>query len=478
MSDKDKQSPSLLEAESKGGDTATKGLDFQANLILCKIPYLLSYEGFSSIIWESIGDIEAKFYVPGIGQIIEVIEAKDHQVTPSEFWEEIERFQRMDEGSPGTYNRFILSCPGLSKALQPLVNGLKRLRDPYPFYDFSSGVFQNSYNDFKKIIKKLDKDDKTAKFIYNKFIIEDKWGSLSDKSKGIFKDEFYNYLPDYDLRSSELDKVFEKLLVLVRSKKNKPVSRCRLTETINNSISNDSIPSKPVYIYTSVDEVLGKSKELRFTWHPFFGDYDRKYPPTSEWNTKLFQELIETNKWIQANRSTKKIHLSGNRRISASLAIGVAFSAVSGFVIEAEQRNGEVWSTDSFPDKDTPEYKFSVDFEEKTGEELILTIGITRDSIATEVTEYLHKQNLLHLPKLHLFSHLPILSAQQANVVVNKIKNEIKMALSITKAKQIHLFYAGPSHLALFLGHRWNALASLQCYEWIKTGEYMPTCYL
>lgn len=478
MTDKYKQSPSLLEAESRGGDIATKGIDFQANLILCKIPYWLSYEGFSSIIWESIGDIEAKFYVPGIGESVEAIEAKDHQVTPSEFWEEIERFQRMDEGSPGTYRRFILSCPGLSVKLHPLVNGLKRLRDSYPFYDFSSGVFRNSYNDFKEIIKKLGKDDKMAMFIYSKVIIEEKWGSLSDKTKGIFKDEFDSHLPDYDLRSSELDKVFENLLVLVRSQKNKPVSRCRLTDTINKSINKDSIPSNPVYICTSIDEVLEENKEIEFMWHSFFGGYDRKYPPTPKWNTKLFQELLETKKWIQANRSTKKIQLSGNRRISASLAFGVAFSAVSGFVIEVKQRNREIWYTDSFPDNETPEYKFSIDFEDKIGEELIVTIGITRDSIVTEVTEYLQKQNLLHLPKLHLYSHLPILSAQQANDAVNKIKTEIKKALSISNAKQVHLFYAGPSHLALFLGHRWNALASLQCYEWIKTGEYMPTCYL
>lgn len=53
--------PSLLESESTGGDIAGGGFDFQRNLILNKIPYWLSFEGFTSLIWESIGDIEVKF---------------------------------------------------------------------------------------------------------------------------------------------------------------------------------------------------------------------------------------------------------------------------------------------------------------------------------------------------------------------------------------------------------------------------------
>jgi hypothetical protein len=478
LSEKIKRTPSLLEPESTGGDIAATGLDFQAYLILCKIPYWLSYEGFSSVIWEGIGDIEAKFFAPGKGQVIEAIEAKNHDLTPVKFWEEIERFKRMDEGSPGTYRWFTLSCTGLSDNLQPLVNGLRRLRDPYPFYDTSSGVFQNSYEDYKEKVKKLGKNDEMAEFLFHKVLIEDKWGSLNDKAKGIFKDEFFAHLPEFDIRSREQEKVFENLLVLVRSQKNKPASRIQLIHAIHSAIDEENIPSKPVLINTALEEIPEQGKELQFLWKHFFGGSERIYPPASEWNARMYQELLETKKWIQENRSTRKVRLSGNRRISASLAIGSVFSAVSGFVIEAEQRDGQIWSTDSYANEKTPNYEFSTQFEKRSGKELILTIGITRESIAPEVIAYLQGQDLLHFPKLHLFSQIPIVSAEQANLAADKIKKEIKRALNETKANRVHLFYAGPAHLALFLGHRWNALAPLQCYEWVSTGQYIPTCSL
>jgi hypothetical protein len=96
MKDNNSLSPSLLEPESRGGDTAGSGFDFQSNLILVKIPYWLSYHGFTAFIQESISDIETKFFVPSQGMIIEAIEAKNRRITPNLFWQEIERFQNMD----------------------------------------------------------------------------------------------------------------------------------------------------------------------------------------------------------------------------------------------------------------------------------------------------------------------------------------------------------------------------------------------
>jgi CBASS immunity sensor of nucleotide second messenger signals len=40
------------------------------------------------------------------------------------------------------------------------------------------------------------------------------------------------------------------------------------------------------------------------------------------------------------------------------------------------------------------------------------------------------------------------------------------------------LFFAGPAFLALFLGHRLNATARVQCYERVESGDYVPACLL
>jgi hypothetical protein len=470
------QSPSLLEAESTGGDNSSTGLDFQAYLILCRIPYWLSFEGFSSCIWESIGDIEAKFFHPEYGEVIEVIEAKNHDLSPKKFWEEIERFKKMDDGSPGTYRWFTLSCTGLSRELHPLVNGLRRIRDPYTFYDPSSGVIQNSYKEYKEKVISLEKDEQIAEFLFNKVLIEHKWGSLNEQAKGMFNTELLKHQPDYDLRSSEQEKVFTSLHNLVRSQKNKPVSRKQLKQTIYSVVDEATIPLKSVRIHTANTNFPKERKELNFLWASYFGGQERRFPPSSEWDAKI-SKLIKTQEWIRANRSTRNIHISGNRRISSSLAFGSVFSAVSGFVIDAEQRDGEVWTTNDYNNESIPEYQINKELEETSGgDELIVTIGITRDSIADEVSVHLYKQGLNNLPKLHLNSKTPIISAAQANLVASKLKREIKSALVKTKANKVHLFYAGPGHLALLLGHRWNGLPSLLCYEWVSTGQYVLTC--
>ncbi|MEI7027542.1 hypothetical protein [Paenibacillus sp. y28] len=125
--------PSLLEPQSQGGDTADSGFEFQNNMILCKLPFWLSFEGFDSIIREATADFEVKFFAPSDGIYREAVEAKNHRITPGEFWGEISRFMELDEGSPGTYSKFTLCCSEISDELKPLISGLRRVREPQSF---------------------------------------------------------------------------------------------------------------------------------------------------------------------------------------------------------------------------------------------------------------------------------------------------------------------------------------------------------
>lgn len=292
----------------------------------------------------------------------------------------------------------------------------------------------------------------------------------------MFNEEFSHSFPEHDLRMREQKEIFDKLYVMVRSQKNKPVSRRDIMQTIHNEIDSNAIPQKPVLIKTEIEVEPELKKEIQFLWNRFFGGTERVFPTSSEWNSGMYQELLDTKKWIENNRTTKRIHLSGTRRISGAIAIGAVFSAVSGFVIEAEQRGGEFWATDCHANQDTLDYEFLADTEEGNGADLIVSISITRNSIASEVIPYLKNQELSHASKLHLYAAQPIVSADQANLAAHKLKEKIKLSLLKTNAKQVHLFYAGPSHLALFFGHRWNALATLHCYEWVNTRHYVPTC--
>lgn len=167
--------PSLLERQSRGGDIGEGGINFQAEVGLSMIPRWLRMEGFTSMVRESMGDMEAKFFAPGRGYKKEFIEVKDHQINPAEFWNEIERFKQMERGTDGEFQWFTLASAGLHKDLHPLVNSLRRVRDPYDFYE-DSRIFENSYNDYRTRVIGLEKTEEDADFLFRKVLID---GDLS-----------------------------------------------------------------------------------------------------------------------------------------------------------------------------------------------------------------------------------------------------------------------------------------------------------
>jgi hypothetical protein len=82
------------------------------------------------------------------------------------------------------------------------------------------------------------------------------------------------------------------------------------------------------------------------------------------------------------------------------------------------------------------------------------------------------------MPVLRLTGTNTVATAAEANAAVRAIKDAIGDFLVGTGVREIHLFYAGPSHVALFLGHRLNATAPVRCYEWVGPGRYQLTCRL
>jgi hypothetical protein len=475
----DNPRPSLLEPEARGGDTAEGGFFFQENVILARVPGWLAQDGFTAMIREAVGDAEAKFFVPGRGFVIEYVEVKNHPLTPAEFWDEVKRFQALDAGSPGSYRWFTLASAGLSKELRPLINGLRRVRDPYGFYEDGSALKDNSFDDYVQVVKKLGHTGQEARFLFEKVLIDADLGTAQSHGEALFRQALIDHLPEYqDLPNRTLTEIFTNLSTFVRRRKNQPITRIELENKLREKIApGQRPPLRSISIYTSIqteneDHVPG----LRFAWAPFFGGETRDFPPTEEWNQRLFGELRETREWILQHRQVRRIKLSGNRRLSTSLAIGSVFSAVAGFSIEVNYR-GEPWATDAYPTSGTPAYPLIRQTIGDSGEHLIVSIGIMRD-ITTEVENDLERHGLTGMPILHIKGEHPIISPQHTNVVVKAIKDLISETLVRTGSKQVHLFFAGPAHLALFLGYRLNATAPIQCYERVSIGRYTPTCSL
>lgn len=472
--------PSLLERQSRGGDIGEGGINFQADVVLSMIPDWLKMEGFTSMVRESMGDAEAKFFAPGRGYKKEFIEVKDHQINPSEFWHEVERFKQMERGTSGEYQWFTLASAGLHKDLHPLANSLRRIRDTYDFYE-NSQVFENSYNDYLTRVKGLGKTDEDADFLFRKVLILGDLNVAHDSGKALFKNSLSENLPYHrDLPDRVLDEIYTEVSTFVKGRRNQTITRNELETSLLSRVPNNLQPTAfPVRIHTAINEIETDADKtaLRFDWSDFFAGENRSYPPPEVWNERLIGELLVTKSWILGKRSTRRICLTGNRRLTASLAIGSIFSVVAGFSIDMQQR-GEVIATDKHAIPETQDYRLHSHLSGAAeGEHLIVSIGIIRD-VVPEVDEYLQKRGLFEMPRLHIKGEAAVLSPEQANLVTRKLKNMISDNLIQSKARQIDLFIAAPAFLALFLGHRLNATTPVQCYERVAPAHYEPTCLL
>lgn len=473
--------PSLLERQSRGGDIGEGGVTFQAEAVLSMVPKWLADEGFTAMVRESIGDAEAKFFVPGVGYQKELIESKDHKVDGSEFWDEIDRFRQIADGTGNEYRSFILACTGLSNNLQPLAADLRRIVGPREFFEGSS-IFENSYREFRDRVVGFGRSENDAELLFERVQLLDVLSTASEKGRVLFRDSLTACFPAFgDLPERILNDIYRDLSIFLRDERNKTISRMDLESIIYNRLPDGSPLRKPspIRIHTlskpgGHDEAHGS---IILDMADFFGGHSRVYPPSEEWDERLMGQLKETKRWILSNRNTRKLRLTGERRLSSALAIGSIFSAVSGFSIEMQHRD-VAYSTDAHATDSTPAYELAIETAgPHQGERLVVAIGIVRN-ISEDVDADVKARGLGNLPRLLVEGAAPIVSAEQANLVVSKLKGAISEALGRSSAKQIDLFIAAPSFLALFIGHRLNATAPVQCYEWLGPGNYVETCKL
>lgn len=476
-----KRKVSLLDREATGGSIAESGFKYQDHLTLARIPQWLAHDSFTEMIREAMGDTEAKFYALEGGLQTEFVEFKDHVVRPGEFWEEIRRFREMDTNTPTTYFRFVLVCKGVSETLKPLLNALRHLRDPYQFYDNAPSIQEASYQDYENVVSRLGQNEGVAKFIFSKVLIEIEATDAEQLAKEVFREQLHKYYPGLEEASGkQVNAAGNALLELVSGQKRKTITRSKIEGALWKHFDAMLRPPQVIRIHTEFSESSREDAtngKIVFHWQPFSGDGSRCYPPSEEWNNRLVKELVDTRDWILQTGRKRSLHLTGSRRLSASLALGHIFSATAGFSIQMEYRETK-WRTDNYSDEETPNYEWSVNQPvDSVGDELVVIIGICRD-ILQDVDQFLNQCEMSYFPRLVLYSETPLTSDKHANKSVSIAKREIHDALASTGASKIHLFFAGPSHFFLIMGHRLNATCTIQCYEYVRTGQYSQTCLL
>ncbi|MBN4003605.1 SAVED domain-containing protein [Nostoc sp. LPT] len=470
--------PSLLEPQSRGGDIAEGGFSFQDNVILARIPIWLAQDGFTAMVKEATSDVEAKFFVPGYGFVKDLIEVKDHVLQPTEFWNEIKRFQQIDAGSPKTYRRFTLVGAGVSKELHPLLNGLQRVQGSQDFYDEHDTVIHNSVQEYVDLVKKKGGTQKDALFLIDKVTVEIHWNTAKYDGEAVFNKKLIEYLNEYvDLSGRIIIDIYNNMSTFIRKNKNRTIFRRELENKLQEKIpTSQKPPFRSISIYTATtpqDDPLHPG--LRFDWECFSGGETRVMPAPDQWD-KLLIDLQNTRTWIENYRNTKRILLLGNRRLSACLAIGSVFSAVRGYVIEMDYR-GENLATNSHPNTETPAYPLASNLIEGEGKSIVVSVSIHSNNLI-DVQHNLAKFGLSDAPLLEIQGEQPIISVEQANWIVGNLKKQLVWHLQSTNCQEIHLFLTSPAYLALFLGHRLDATAPIICYGWGENRQYYQTCRL
>jgi hypothetical protein len=245
------------------------------------------------------------------------------------------------------------------------VNSLRRVRGPYGFYDAGSVIRDNSYRGYEQNAKRLGLTEEESTFLYKKVLFLDNLGIHSSQGKAVFGEELCAHHPLYRrMPGYTIEDVYLHLNKFVQNRRNQTITRGELEEILLEKVPLDLRPSiQPVQIYTvgptaSDVERDSNATKLVFEWTSFFQNEARDYPPADVWNNQLLGDLRQTKDWIVKYRKIKRVVLSGNHRLSACLAMGFIFSAVSGFAVQMIHRDG-IWPTDAHPNDNTPAYPLS-----------------------------------------------------------------------------------------------------------------------
>ena len=455
---------SLLSREARGGDIAGAGFAFQDAHILQDIPMWLARDGFTAMIREGLGDAEARFFDPLRGEQLVLAEMKSARLTPAPFWREVERFLSLDR-TADAYERFELVAPGYSAQLATLADRLERIKKAGPFYDGVPEIQQETTADFVESCVTLGASEDQARLLLTKVAVR---VGAKDETTGFqrFQSALTEWFPvARQGTQDQLRAAHDHLLRLIIEGRGRRLERSELEAALWNTLPSPLRPSldrvRLHFEHDAATSLLSKRPDIRFHWARFFGGSDRSFPSSQEW-TRLVEELAATRMWIQEHGRPRLLRISGFLRLSAAYAVGAAFPEVAGFQLEADVR-GSWWRTSSIPPA-ADQFAWQVNrLRRGASDEVAVSIGLPR-RILPDAEGFL---TTLEDPMPHIALHFPgqLTSGAEVDRAAAAAKGLIAEFIQAAGASTVNLFLATPAVLALFLGHRVNAVGAVQCHE-------------
>lgn len=471
----EQKGPTLTDAKGMGGIIALDGFDYQVWSALALLPSWLRNPCFEGFVVEMLEDYEARFFAPHSPHkhLLERFQAKSGVQSKQELSKIFESFAEFNEVHPGIARVQTLVTPSLPPALGWLSRDSGRIRRARPFYRPFSEIRIASEDKFRNdLINEFG--ERIGCFIsdYVEFDIK----SFPDRSHAeiAFSHAVDCAFPDIDVNNKVKNSAFSMLLDLVGNNRGKMLAKDRLLQVLSEEFRTPLISDRKlrVHILSMPNESELDAIEIDAT------DYsggDKKYPTSDLWHSGLLVPLDNTARWAREGKY-HQLALTGNFRLSTALALGWSFRSVKGFEIEISTRSG-IWATADYPLHGVQGVSWEITVPERlVNGRLVVAIGVLRDPSLD--IQYSH--GILRNSEI-LTAFLPkaVSSEIETQQSVGILKDVVALTVSKLHPTGIDLFFAGPSALAVALGHRWNAFPSTQVYEFISSDcKYFPTVIL
>ena len=197
--------------------------------------------------------------------------------------------------------------------------------------------------------------------------------------------------------------------------------------------------------------------------------------PPRAW-TRVHGGLSSVKRSISRQLGRPRLRVHGSKHLTAAFLLGFVFPST---VCEVDIRTKVgYWSTDHEPaGKDLLLSRVS-DGTVGTGAlyvELSTGDKVVRDGGRRHVsrTGMSPLKYLRFMPGLD-FRSATYMTNADAQSIANQVRRELSRAVSDYGISEIHLFAAVPQAVAVMLGHGFNAMPSVQLYEY-ERGEYQPS---
>ena len=267
MSD-DKPRATLSDKQARGGVIGGKGYGFQAAYIVSRIPLWLDDPDFAQFLQEGAGDVDVRFNRAS-GEKRWYVQVKNHEVKPAEARKVLSQFRDTDAGSPGTYTRFTLACPGLHADLKRLRAAVEEFRGVAPFYrPGQDAILDNTWADLEGLAREL-KLPVDAAFLVDKVHFDtDLAGMTNDDSlRDLFVGRLLRLETWARMTPAEATQAYEKLALLCHQEIRQTCFRERVEALIR-----EAAAEPPSDLKTGLEEAAWETVAIRQLLTAAFSD--------------------------------------------------------------------------------------------------------------------------------------------------------------------------------------------------------------